>query len=184
MPSDDIEPRSRRLRRLCRFVRGAVLLAAVVLLAWPLVLAARPELLAEIGRQSAGLQEHPLTLDARGQALAIAAMLPPTALGLLLCSLLWRLFGAYQRGQALSAGAQRRLQQVGATLLALALVQPLSDAALSVALTIGNPPGQRLLTLGFDSGDYLLVVVAVTILAVATAMHEAVRAAEENRGFV
>ena len=55
---------------------------------------------------------------------------------------------------------------------------------MSVVLTLGNPPGQRQLVIGLSWDDYLAVLLAVVLIAIATVMAEAVRVAEENEGFV
>jgi hypothetical protein len=49
---------------------------------------------------------------------------------------------------------------------------------------MANPPGQKHLVIGLGSTDYLGLIVALTLLAIATVMRQAVGAAEENRGFV
>ena len=105
-------------------------------------------------------------------------------LGLALFFLLWRLFGEYAHGRALQAPAQRLLHHVAGVLLALALLQPLTRAAMSAVLTMNQPPGQRQLVLQLSGNDYLALLTAVALLAVAHVMRQAVQAAEENRGFV
>jgi hypothetical protein len=77
-----------------------------------------------------------------------------------------------------------RLRRFAWTTLAFALAQPLLTAAMVLALTLSNPPGQRMLRLGIGGHDYMGVLVAAVLIAIATVMSDAVRLAEENEGFV
>ena len=69
-------------------------------------------------------------------------------------------------------------------MVVLAVVQPLSQALMSVAISWDNPPGQRVLNIAISSNDYALVLGALVFVAIARVMTEAARAAEENEGFV
>jgi len=61
---------------------------------------------------------------------------------------------------------------------------PLQRAAIGVALTVGNPVGQRVLVLGVNWSDYAAILCAAVLLASAAVMAEAARLAEENESFV
>ena len=65
-----------------------------------------------------------------------------------------------------------------------ALLAPVMRSVMSVVFTLSNPPGQRMLALSLSWSDYLAVLLAVVLIAIATVMAEAVRVAEENEGFV
>ncbi len=184
MNQDDIDRVPAGLRRLCTAVRAGAALGAVVSVAAMAWVWASPEVLAEVGPFMAGMPCASINTDPTTRALGAAASVLPTALWLLLAHRLWKLFGLYARGCALTAAAQRLLQQVALVLLAAALLGPLYRGALSVALTYFNPPGQRHLALGFGGDDYLWLLLAGVLLAVATVMRQAVSAAEENRAFV
>jgi hypothetical protein len=121
-----------------------------------------------------------------GTTLRVGAVLALLPAALLLFGLfhLWRLFGLYARGAALTAPAQRVLRLLALTVVAAALLRPFHRALLSVVATIDNPPGQRSLTVGFGADDYFLLLLGLVLTAIASVMAEAVRAAEENRGFV
>lgn len=181
MKSDDIPP---GLRRLCWLVRAGAALGAVLLVVMLLGLWTDPEWTRSLGTAMAGLNCERVTVDLRMRWLGAAVSLLPAALGLAFFVLLWRLFGEYGAGRALTPVAQRHLQRLALALLVIALAQPLLRGAYSVVMTLGNPPGQRLLVLGFGSHDYLALIVALALLAIATVMRQAVQAAEENRGFV
>lgn len=184
MDSNDIGSVPAGLRRLCALVRAGAALGALASVGSMTWIWSSAEVLAEVGPLMAGMPCGRVNTDATTRALGAAASVLPVALWLLLAERLWRLFGLYGRGQALTAAAQRLLQQVALALLAVALVGPLYRGALSVVLTYLNPAGQRHLVLGFGSDDYLWLLVAGALFAVATVMRQAVSAAEENRAFV
>lgn len=54
----------------------------------------------------------------------------------------------------------------------------------SVAMTIANPPGQRLLSLGVTSGDLFGILAAGILWVIASAMAQAGAVARENAQFV
>jgi hypothetical protein len=113
-----------------------------------------------------------------------AAGLPPVLVGLALLWQLWALFGEYLRGAVFSPRALACLRRFGALLVVLAVVQPLGQALMSVAISWDNPPGQRVLLVSISSSDNALVIGALVFVAIARVMTEAARVAEENEGFV
>ncbi len=163
------------VRVLC--VAGAVTLVGVPLWFWT-----SPEWIAQTSEQLAGVRE--VTIDDRAQQLGAAASLLPIALGLYTLWQLWELFACYARGAVFSQEALVRLRRFAWALLAAAFAAPLVRGLLSMVLTMGNPPGRRMLVLGFSWDDYLAVLLATVLLAIATVMREAVRIAEENEAFV
>jgi hypothetical protein len=176
-----------RLGPLAVGVRALALLAALVLLAvLPLQLISPDTLpalgLGEPGQGLMNLVEGELTMAGRWRVAAVTAF--PVGLGLALLWQLWRLFGEYRRGAVFSPRALACLQRFSLLLVALAIVQPLAQAALSVALTWDNPPGHRALVVSVGSNDYALLLGSLVFVAIARVMREAARAAEENEGFV
>jgi hypothetical protein len=97
---------------------------------------------------------------------------------------LWRLFGAYRRGEVFSRPALQHLRRFSIGVLLLAALEPLTRTACILAVTIGNPPGQRQLVIGLSSDDYERVLIGAVLLAIASVMAEAVRVAEDHAGFV
>lgn len=184
MKPDDIDSVSTPLQRLCRTVRAGAVVGGLFTLLGPPWFWSRADWVAAVGGGMAGLGCQPFDTSAPARAWGLVASLPPMAAGLMLFVALWRLFGEYGQGRALRLRAQQLLQSVAWALLALAVLQPLSRAALSVALTLERGPGQRQLVLQLSGDDYLFVLIALALLAVAVVMRQAVQAAEENRGFV
>ncbi|MEF2231585.1 MAG: DUF2975 domain-containing protein [Pseudodesulfovibrio sp.] len=113
----------------------------------------------------------PMTWDV--QALALLAMAAPTAMT---CFVLWNLallFGSYARDEIFTDDNTRRLRRVGVFLLVRELIAPLEFAALSVILTMHNPPGGRLLSIGLGDANLTNIVTALTILVAAHVMAQA-----------
>ena len=169
-------------RRLVRLVRGLCVLGGLALLAVPLWFWTSPDAVHALAPEFAGVQA--VTVDARALTLGALLSIAPVALGLYTLAQLWRLFGEYGAGRVFGRPALAHLRRFAWALLAGALLAPLVRAAGSVVLTLGNPPGQRHLVVGLSWNDYLGVLLAVVLIAIATVMAEAVRVAEENQGFV
>ncbi len=185
MKSIDIQTGNVRHLRLCAVVRAGALLGVAMSLALPAIFWADAARLAELAPQIAGLPcGATAVVDDAARAWAAGISLVPIALAIGFFVTVWRLFGEFRAGRALTLPAQRLLQQLAWLLLANVVAQPLVRTAMSVALTLANPPGQRHLVIGLGSNDYLGLIVALTLLAIATVMRQAVGAAEENRGFV
>lgn len=184
MPVSPLPALPAGLRALVRLVRALALLGALLLCVLPVLFWLDPGWVRTAGAEIAGLGAHPLTLDGRALALGAAIGLLPLLLGLATLWQLWQLFGEYGAGRVFGRPAQRRLRGFALGVLALALSAPLLRAALGVALTLGNPPGQRLLVVGVGWSDYLTILGGFVLLAIAIVMDQAVRLAEDHEGFV
>jgi hypothetical protein len=174
---------SRSLQRLGLLVRALVALGALVLATVPPWLWLSADWLQQHARQNLGII-GPVTVDTRAQWLTAAAGLPGLAVGFFLLWQLWLLFGEYGQGQVFSRRAVRCLRRFALGVLAMGLMAPLARTASILALTVGNPPGQRQLVLGISSDDYLHVLLGAVLLAIAMVMVEAARVAQENAEFV
>jgi len=172
------------LGRLVGLVRALAVLGAASLLLLPPLFWANPTWLRLAAPAAAGLDSSQVTIDAQAQWLGLAGSLPGVALGLWSLWQLWCLFGEYGAGRVFGLAAQQRLAGLARGLLVLALWGPLQRMLIGLALTWGNPPGQRMLVLGLGWHDYLALVSGAVLLAVATVMAEAARLADENAGFV
>lgn len=125
-----------------------------------------------------------LPLDAGNQALAAVIITVPVAVMLWGLVNVRALFAEFARGQVFTTTAAAYLQRFGIAVLAQGLLGPVTATALALALSLSNPPGQRLLVLTFSSNDYVSVIVGGVLVAVAAVMREAVRLADENASFV
>ena len=94
------------------------------------------------------------------------------------------LFKHYQQGQIFTAYALTRLRKFAWSLMLCALLRPLTGAALSVLLSINNPPGQRVLALNISSDDIALLFISGVFIVVAWIMAEGIRLADDNAQIV
>jgi hypothetical protein len=171
-------------RRLSQAVRALAALGALCLMVVPALFWLSPEWVAAVGPSLPGMMGQAVTVDARALALGALASLPGIAVALWMLWQVWQLFGQYLQGKVFGRQALQHLRSFAWALLCTALLAPVQRTAVSLALTIGNPPGQRLLVFTVEWQDYLLVLVAAVMLVIATVMAEAVRLAEENDAFV
>ncbi|WP_419786369.1 DUF2975 domain-containing protein [Pseudodesulfovibrio sp.] len=107
------------------------------------------------------------------QLLALAAMAVPTAMIGYVFWNLARLFGNYARDAVFTDENTRRIRRVGILLLIRELLSPLEGAALSVILTMHNPPGQHLLNVSVEDSNLTMIVTALTIIVAAHVMAQA-----------
>lgn len=121
---------------------------------------------------------HAVSWQNRGLALLVSLL--PGAMSMLVCWNLVRLFSAYARGMLFTEMNALYIKRAGIWLVARQLFDPFYGALLSVILTLDNPPGQRMLTLGLGSTNLLGVLVGLLIILVAWIMQEGCRLQEEN----
>lgn len=174
----------RGLAGLTRLVQTLAVIGAVILCSVPSLFWLTPDWVIAQGPTIANLGQHAMVVDDRARAWGALGSLPAIALGLYALWQLWRLFGAYGQGLAFAPATQGHLRRFAWALLAAALLAPLQRAWVGIALTLGNPPGQRLLVVSLSWNDYMAVLCAAVLLAIATVLAEAVRLAEENASFV
>ena len=178
---------ARRLRGLAAVVRVLILLGAPFLIMVPVLLVAVPEALPLLGMGRCNIEASSLligefTLAARLR-IAVVSLI---SLGLWLAVLwqLWQLFGRYKLGEVFSLRAVMHLRRFAWGLLTLAAAGPLTRALMSVAISWDNPVGKRMLRLDLGANDYQLLLCAAVFVTIARVMAEALRVADENRGFV
>jgi hypothetical protein len=158
---------------------GIVLIVALTAAAFAIPTWARNMLLARLGEAGAQLPLEQVHL-------AMAALIFAVPVGLMVWGL-WHvrlLFREFAQGRVFTDSAARHLQLFGMSVLAQGPLGPLVATAIALALSFGNPPGHRMLVLTFSINDYLAVIVGGVLVAVAAAMREAARLADENASFV
>jgi hypothetical protein len=156
------------LRRHSQAARLLVVLGAIALLALPAAALLSPQ---DLPGQAEGLlgmpPGQPLDLAARWRTALVSLL--PVGCGLYALRQLWTLFGEYLQGRVFGMGAQGALMRFAWTVLAGALALPFARALMSVAASMGNPPGQRFVTLGLYWHDGLLVLLGVVLVSIARA---------------
>jgi Protein of unknown function (DUF2975) len=171
-----------RIRRLSSWVRLMCAGAAAVLLALPLLFWSQPGWVARVAQQEWGVKV--IQLDALSRLGGWLATATAASIGMWALWEIWRLFGCYARGELLSHRPAMHLHRLGLALISLAAAMPLSQTLSVLALTLGNPPGQRQLMVGLSSQHYLSLLLGLVLLALAQVMREAARVAEENAEFI
>jgi len=101
----------------------------------------------------------------------IVSLLPLSAL--LYCILnIRKLFSFYKDGVIFSFEHVILFKRTATALLVWVILKIIYDSAVSVIFTFGNPPGQRLLKVGFSSGEVTALLVGGIIFIIAWVMDE------------
>ena len=173
-----------RIQRISRFMRiGCTVLA----LAIPIGLAAmwsNFELWAATHPELANLQPLPSPMPARTLALGFLIAMIPGGIAVYAVWRLRSLFGLYAKGLIFTAESSRCLHAFALAVLLTALAKPISGALMSVALTWGNPPGERMLSISFGSSEITTIFVGCVFLIIARIMEEGRELAEEQAQIV
>ena len=117
---------------------------------------------------------------------AIAALIIAVPVGVMIWGL-WHvraLFRDFAGGRVFTGTAARASAAFRHLVLLQGPLGPLTATAIGLALSFGNPPGQRYLVLTLSSNDYFALIVGGVLVAVAAVMVEATRIADENAAFV
>ena len=180
MTSFDHPDRLRRFSRAMAMLTtlGMLLIAAAMIAVFLIPDWTRNLLLARLGQAGHGLSLSP------GHLIAAAAI-TAVPVGVLLFGL-WQvraLFLNFVDGQVFTLASARLLRNFAGSVLAQAILGPISSTALMLAFT-NNPPGSRQLVITLSVHDYLALIVGGVLLAVAWVMVEATRIADENASFV
>jgi hypothetical protein len=130
------------------------------------------------------LTSVPVSLDAGTRLVGFGVSMIPMAALLYMLHQAYALFDAFRVGNVLTIEAPVRLRRIALATVALALLRPLATTLLGVVLTWFNPPGQRILAIAISIDDYMIGVFGGLILAIAHAMAEAARIAEDHRQIV
>jgi Protein of unknown function (DUF2975) len=165
------------------FIRVLCVLGTALMWFTPLALALEPQWLLGAGLgESTGLHWRIETPAQRLRAVLVSLL--PAMAGQYALWHLWRLIGRYAQGDVFGPPAMAALDRFARGLLALVLAQIAARTLMSVALTWDYPPGQRVLSVGLGSNDYMLLLFAAVLVAITRVMHHAASIAEDNAGFI
>jgi hypothetical protein len=131
-----------------------------------------------------GLGDIPVTLDVWTRTMGFLVCTMPMAVLVCLLYHAYALFDGYRTGHIFTDEAPVRLRRIGVSLLALALLRPVTATLLGVALTLANPPSQRLFAIGISIDDYIIAAIGGLLLSIGHVMVEAKRLADDNRQIV
>jgi Protein of unknown function (DUF2975) len=173
-----------RLGRLSTFMCAVVVVGGFLAelgLIWIWVSPAAVETLVVPGL---GLQDMPVTFDVWTRTMGFAVCTVPMTVLVWLLYHAYALFDGYRLGHLFTDEAPVRLRRIGLSLLALALLRPVTATLLGVVLTLSNAPGQRLLAIGISIDDYIIAAIGGLLLSIGHVMVEAKRLADDNRQIV
>lgn len=180
---DSFSPESlRRIRRLAFVVRALCLIGLLVIGTMPFLFWAQPDWVADVVTQQWAISKIQLDLYSRLGGLAGSAV--PAAVSLFALWQMWALFGCFAQGELLARTPATHLRRLGLALCALAAAQPVGRTLSILALTWGNPKGERQLWVGLSSDHYLSLLFGLLLLALAQVLAEGARLAEENAEFI
>ena len=172
----------RRIRRLAWIVRWLCLCGVVVIGTLPFIFWAQPEWVADVAGRTWNLST--VQLDMGSRLWGLVAMLLPTSVSLFTLWQMWSLFGCFAQGELLARRPAQHLRRLGLGVSAMAAAQPLGHTLAILALTWGNPKGQRQFWFGLSSDHYLALLFGLLLLALAQVLAEAARVADENAEFI
>ncbi|MFH0781782.1 MAG: DUF2975 domain-containing protein [Pseudomonadota bacterium] len=127
----------------------------------------------------AGRTETWLPLNSR--IIALAGNIPATILAVLALVGLKRLFALYEQGCYFQAENVRLFRALGRLAVWSVLADVVNNTVLEIARTINNPPGERLLSIGFSSDHAKLLLVAAIIMLIGMVIDEARKIHEEHQ---
>ena len=176
--------RLQRIRRLAWWVRLLCVLGALGLVLGSALFWSQTEWLRSVAQERWQLKGVEIQLDARSRALGWAFNWLPNLVALFALWQIWALFGYYRRGEFFARGPALHLRRLGAALMAYTLAQPLGVTLSVLALTLGNPAGQRRLYFGLGTDQFPSLFFGLAILVIGIVMEEASRMAQENAEFI
>jgi hypothetical protein len=182
MPESFAPDSLRRIRRLAFTVRTLCLLGLLTIATVPFIFWAQPDWVADVVLKEWAVRKIQLDLPSRLGGLA--GSLLPVAVSSYALWQMWALFGCFAQGELLARAPAAHLHRLGLALCALTLAQPLGRTLSILALTWGNPKGERQFWLGLSSDHYLSLLFGLLLLALARVLAEAARVADENAEFV
>jgi hypothetical protein len=173
-----------RVRRIAGLMRGMVLVGGSLFTFFTLKIWADPDWIEAIARQDLGLMPEGFVITPTVQWLGALVSLLPLSLGIYSMVQVWFLFGGYAQGHIFTVIASMRLRRMAWATIGAAAAQVVARTAHVLLLTMNNPPGKKVLSVGISSTDYSFLIFGVMLLGIAWVMVEATRLAQENAEFV
>ncbi len=119
-------------------------------------------------------------LNAAQTFLCFLADLIPMGFSIAALIYLAQIFNAFQRLELFKADNALRLKKAGWAVVWGQIFHPIHEAMLSLILTYRNPPGQRVISIGFGTHELTLLAIGLTILLVSWIFAEAAKLHEEQ----
>jgi len=177
-----------RLANTARAMKAAILLISALLAIGSIyvvfALVADPSLQTELIRNHVTGPNIPVTLDAT--ALTGLCLIATINLTLILYGLacVWRFASLIRAGRIFSLQSGNCLRRTGAVALVGAASMVVSRLLAVLIATVGNPPGQKVLIIGFGTNEAFLLLLAALLFGIGHAMVLAAEIDAENRNFI
>ncbi|WP_024852008.1 DUF2975 domain-containing protein [Hydrogenovibrio kuenenii] len=171
-----IKKLSSTLRLLVRFLIVAI--PSYYLIYWVFI-NQLPTTLISVNTEPKMILEYPL--EVKFQIIGFLFALP------VLLSLLYglvnvdKLFIFYQKGVVFSYDQVRLFKNISKALIFWVVASTIYQSAKSVLFTLHNPPGERMITIGFGSAEVMILVVAALAILVAWTVEEGQHLSEEQK---
>jgi hypothetical protein len=117
-------------------------------------------------------------------ALGFAISLIPGSIAILAFWRLRSLFGLYEQGYIFTAESIGSLRGFAIAIILFAIAKPFANVLLSMALTLSNPPGQKMLAISVGSSDFTTAFIGCVFLIIGWTMDEGRKLAEEQAQIV
>lgn len=143
-----------------------------------------PDLVRSLVVPRLGMSGVPIALDGATRFAGFAIAMVPMAVLFYVLRQVFDLFDGFRRGLVLTSETAQRLRAIGSGIIVLALLRPIAAMLIGLALTISNPAGARIVSLGVSVDDYMIALLGGLLLAIGHAMAEASRIAEEHSQIV
>ncbi|BDM62917.1 membrane protein [Shewanella sp. NFH-SH190041] len=92
-----------------------------------------------------------------------------------------QLFSHYEQGEIFTQANTRIYRKLGLTIFYWVIGEIIYNALMSIILTINNPIGERIFSIGISSMNLLTIILGFTVTIIAWVMQEAQQIAEENK---
>ncbi len=126
----------------------------------------------------------PVRLDhdvaAKARFLAFLTQMLPLGVTIFGLVRLKALFGLYEKGAIFTEENVNCFRSLGRALIAWVACDVVSNSLLTIALTLDNPPGRRMISIGLNSGELTGIFVGAVVLIISWVMDEARTIQEEQ----
>lgn len=174
-----------KIRRTCRWVSGfalilLILIPSFLIYFWidPLGFPFGPGEILKNLLTAGYVTAATFTLQNKIIGLLISAI--PVAAMIIAGLQIRRLMGMFAAGRYITAESARALRLIAICLMALPFLRILGDTLLILALTLGNPPGDRLLSISLGSDDLIAFLFGLLIWMITRAFEVEQERAEEH----
>lgn len=172
---------SRRAKLLLAII-AAGLMGGVFYLLWMMTYD-RPGFTSELATWL-GAGPYGITLSGRAIAGLVVLFCANAAIGAAALLVVWRLFDRLEKGRVFTRRSGELLRLAGALSLTGAVSAVVSRTLATLIATYDNPPGQKILLIGFGGSEAMLLLLAALLYAMGHVLALAADIERENRSFV